>query len=1063
MTRNVIKILIVEHSQSDVDLIIHVLHRSGLNYLSLVVYTESTYVNALKEFSPDIILSDYTFPSFDGKRAFKLKQDMAPDTPFIFVTGTVGEEKAAQLIRNGANDYVLKDSLYTLPDKINRALQEADDQMEKVITAEKLNKANHLYAFISQVNQNIVRVPNETSLFRNSCRLAIEFGKFKMAWIGIFNPENQTITLAEQSGVPFEDIKLFTDASYTTDEPQFTVLNTGKYYICNDVLHSEIKGGLQEYALQRNINSFLVLPIRKSGKIIGTFNLFSSEINFAGADEIKLLIELTNDISFALELFEKESQQKETDFKLQVNETRFRVLVEKGTDIKTFSTQEGNFTYASPSASHTMGYEPLEILRMNVFDILHPDEKEEYAKKRVHLLNTRGMPFELKMRLKHKNGTWKWCEGTITNMLDEPGINSLVSNFRDVSDRKHAEQQKEFDQNNLSALINNTDDLMWSVDREFNLITSNLSFDEMSKVNFGYVLQKGESILNVSYTPEMYTHFQHLYERAFAGESYREISHFQQPFEFWTEISYSPIRKGEEIVGAACHSRDITKSKIAEEKLRQSEAFTNGVLNSLSSHIAVIDSTGTIVAVNASWDRFSNENGDSTLLSTGVGSNYFEVCEKSILANSKGAAEALFGIKEVMNGDKSDYYMEYPCNSPRVKRWFGLTILKLESNVPMVVVSHQDISERKLAEENLRKSESLLKEAQAISHVGNWEIDFATNVHTWSEEMFSLFGIDDPNPIPSQELFLSFIHPDDIEKVTSDVGIAFTSYDAISYNFRFIRKDGELRYGYTERKFEFDSNKKPVRLLGVMHDVTERKLVEAEREKMISNLVQHTKNLEQFTAIISHNLRSPVAHILGLSNVMKNKLSEQERTQTQEYLFSAAAQLDIMLKDLNVILQAKAEINEYKETVHFNELVETIKSSIQTVMENKDVRIATDFSQQDGIFAIRSYLYSIFYNLISNSIKYQQRGIPPNITIRSESDDSNVRIYFADNGIGIDLSKHASQVFGLYKRFHDHTEGKGLGLFMVKTQVETLGGTIRIASELNVGTEFIIELPYEKR
>src|SRR6185295_12161779 len=154
-----------------------------------------------------------------------------------------------------------------------------------------------------------------------------------------------------------------------------------------------------------------------------------------------------------------------------------------------------------------------------------------------------------------------------TNMINEPGINAMVSNFRDISEKKITEKQREFDNNNLNALINNTGDLMWSVDREFNLITSNQPFDEMGKVNFGKTIARGENVLSTAYNPEMLNHFKKLYERAFAGEAFTEISYFDFPNELWTEISYYPIRKGDQIIGTACHSRDITNIKLAEKHL----------------------------------------------------------------------------------------------------------------------------------------------------------------------------------------------------------------------------------------------------------------------------------------------------------------------------------------------------------------------------------------------------------------------------------------------------------------------------------------------------------------
>ena len=124
------------------------------------------------------------------------------------------------------------------------------------------------------------------------------------------------------------------------------------------------------------------------------------------------------------------------------------------------------------------------------------------------------------------------------------------------------------------------------------------------------------------------------------------------------------------------------------------------------------------------------------------------------------------------------------------------------------------------------------------------------------------------------------------------------------------------------------------------------------------------------------------------------------------------------------------------------------------------VYINTDFEEVDEINTIKSYIQSIFYNLITNSIKYRKPFGGSLIEIVSHIADGKLIITFKDNGSGVDLTKKGDQIFGLYKRFHANTEGKGMGLYMVKTQVETLGGTIAVESEVNVGTTFIIEFGY---
>lgn len=146
----------------------------------------------------------------------------------------------------------------------------------------------------------------------------------------------------------------------------------------------------------------------------------------------------------------------------------------------------------------------------------------------------------------------------------------------------------------------------------------------------------------------------------------------------------------------------------------------------------------------------------------------------------------------------------------------------------------------------------------------------------------------------------------------------------------------------------------------------------------------------------------------------------------------------------------------------FSRLVTKVKNSISHVVEAEQAKIITDFSDVDEYVTIKSYLHSIFYNLIVNSIKYRSPGRKPVITITSRRKDGKIILSFEDNGSGIDLEKRGDQLFGLYKRFHSNIEGKGMGLFMVKTQVEVLGGKINVRSQPGSGTIFELEFPDDK-
>jgi PAS domain S-box-containing protein len=806
----------------------------------------------------------------------------------------------------------------------NKELSFQNEEKEK--RAAELNKAKDLYAFISQVNQYIAHTKDEKALFKNACGIALEFGKFKIAWIGMFGNANKTITNIDQIGISAAGINKFKEEPLEANGPQEYVLHTGGHYICNDIMNDPELESWKPFAIQQGVCSCMILPIEKAGNVIGTFNLYAAEVNFFNKEEIALLLEVTRDISFALDLFEKEHTHRQTLELVIQNEKRFHALIEKSADMITLSNEDGELIYISDSITKGLGYSVNDLLFSSVFDIIHPDDLPGTIENKNRIVQFPGDSFYYQQRRLHKNGNWIWCEGSLTNMLHEPGINALVSNFRDISEKKMMEQRQEFDKNNMDALINNTNDLMWSVDKDFKMITSNQPFDDMMKLTSGKAVEKGGDILGVAYSVEESKRYKKSYEKAFSGESFTEVVNNESLVDIWSEISYCPIRKGDEVIGTACHSHDITERKRSDETLKQ-------------------------------------------------------------------------------------------------------------------------------AQENLKYSESSLKEAQNIANIGSFEIDIVNYAEIWSDQMYKILGVE-KKLTPSNELFSSFIHPDDLDAARE----AFKSNQDASMDYRLIRKDGLLRYVNSEWRFEFNENNKPIRLYGILQDITERKLAEIERTKMVNDMILRNTELEQFSYIISHNLRAPVANIIGAADALNDPdLSIEDKETLNKGINISVIKLDNVVKDLNHILEVKGEINDTKEIVHFSTLADDIKSSIQSIIDKHGVEIKYDFSEINEFLTLRAYLYSIFYNLISNSIKYRRQDVPCMIEIKSTLKKNKLELIFTDNGMGIDLKKNGGDIFGLYKRFHTNIEGKGMGLFMVKTQVETLGGKINIKSMENIGTEFKIE------
>lgn len=224
-------------------------------------------------------------------------------------------------------------------------------------------------------------------------------------------------------------------------------------------------------------------------------------------------------------------------------------------------------------------------------------------------------------------------------------------------------------------------------------------------------------------------------------------------------------------------------------------------------------------------------------------------------------------------------------------------------------------------------------------------------------------------------------------------------------------------------------------------------------------LKNRNKDLEQFSYIVSHNLKSSIAKIKGMVNLLRMNTEERERNFIYNNIDTSVKQLENTVADVNDFIVFNKDISDKKQDINLPDLLNGVLIDLETIIEKSQAKIISDFSKSETVFGYKPYVQSIFYNLLSNSIKYARVNVTPEIKISIEKHGNSVQIKFIDNGKGIDLIKHKNDLFGLYKRFDTNPDGKGLGLFMVKSQVLALGGNIEIYSEQDKGTEFRVTLP----
>ncbi len=225
-----------------------------------------------------------------------------------------------------------------------------------------------------------------------------------------------------------------------------------------------------------------------------------------------------------------------------------------------------------------------------------------------------------------------------------------------------------------------------------------------------------------------------------------------------------------------------------------------------------------------------------------------------------------------------------------------------------------------------------------------------------------------------------------------------------------------------------------------------------------SELIKHNNELRQFSYTVSHNLRGPVASLLGLISLIDQSSIHEKDQEAFAHLISASHHLDQIIRDISKIIDIRHDIFKIRQRIDLDAEISDVSQVLRSELETHSVQIQKHLNACPYIYSIKPMVNSILYNLISNGIKYRSNDRQPCIEISTREDDDFYVISVEDNGLGIDLKQNKDNMFKLYKRFHFHTEGKGLGLFLVKLQSESLGGTVEIDSEINRYTRFTVKL-----
>ena len=395
------------------------------------------------------------------------------------------------------------------------------------------------------------------------------------------------------------------------------------------------------------------------------------------------------------------------------------------------------------------------------------------------------------------------------------------------------------------------------------------------------------------------------------------------------------------------------------------------------------------------------------------------------------------------------------------RRWVEVSTSKVLENGKIVGTQSalKDITKAKISEELRLQSEANLRAIFDNTDIGYILLNKSLRIISFNPFVYKIsFDKVERKPVIGR-LFTDCFGEDNKPFVQMPLQSALAGTNKhVDYEFHSIYGSNNwFSIGYSSI---LDSDNHVIGVLVSVRNITAQKHLEAQGQAIKDDLIRRNHDLEQFAYITSHNLRSPVASILGLCQlILDDGLDANEIPQALSDLNFTAQKLDDIIRDINKILTINKDISESREMVDFEGLVTDICDLLKQNYSEVRFEVILDFQHAKSIYSIRSYLHSIFINLISNSIKYRKAEVNPVIQIHSKQSPSSVELLFRDNGIGIDMARNGHKIFGLYNRFHHHVEGRGMGLFMVKTQVELLGGSISLDSQENLGSEFKVSLP----
>jgi PAS domain S-box-containing protein len=388
----------------------------------------------------------------------------------------------------------------------------------------------------------------------------------------------------------------------------------------------------------------------------------------------------------------------------------------------------------------------------------------------------------------------------------------------------------------------------------------------------------------------------------------------------------------------------------------------------------------------------------------------------------------------------------------------GFLIKNKDGKIVRMIGAIQDVTKEKEEEQRLQLLETVITNTKVAIAVANIELNESQFPKLWYvNPAFTEITGYDSNELISNDFSILFGKNSDLLLIDTLIN-SIKEYRECTIETICYKKDTTSFWNSLSMIPVNDNEGKHSHWISIQRDITIEKEKIKEREQLIKELTKNNNDLKQFSYITSHNLRAPLSNLTGLLNLIEDiPIENEDLKEIIEGFANSTYMLNETINDLAKVIIIKDSSVILKEKIQVKDVFENVFNQVGFLINKVKPILKIDLEETYILNSNKSYLESIFLNLMTNSLKYKSSKRQLKINVTSKIDGDEIIIIFGDNGIGIDLERNKNKIFGLYQRFHDLPDSKGLGLYLVKSQVEAMDGIISVESEVDKGTTFIIK------